>query len=130
MTSFDPKSVTYSKDTPLEPSSIEAKRAKVIATIDRWLQFKAGELPVVEGKKPQSPIWLSRLEGDKRHYRLKYAQRDLVIGDKGEDRLTVAVDVNEVEVFNHFKKQVNKGEFDKSILAISEAVKASYKKKK
>jgi len=130
MTSFDPKSVTYSKDTPLVPSSIEAKRAKVIANIDRWLAFKAGELPVVEGKKKQPPIWLSRLEGDKRHYRLKYAQRNLVIGAKGEVRLTVGADVNEVEVFTQLKEQVNKGEFDKSIIAISEAVKASYKKKK
>lgn len=130
MTSFDPKSVTYSKDTPLEPASIEAKRAKVIFNIDRWLSFQAGEYTVVEGKKPQSPIWLSRLEGDKRHYRLKYAQRNLVIGAKGEDRLTVAADVNEVEVFNHLKERVNKGEFDKSIIAISEAVKVSYKKKK
>ncbi len=129
MTSFDPKSVTYSKDTPLAPSSIEAKRAKVITNIDRWLAFQAGELPVIEGKKPQSPIWLSRLEGDKRHYRLKYAQRNLIIGPKGEDRLTVAADVGEIEVFNHLKEQVNKGEFDKSIIAISETVKASYSKK-
>jgi len=130
MTSFDLKSVTYSKDIPLAPSSIEAKRAKVIFNIDHWLSFKAGELPEIEGKKPQSPIWLSRLEGDKCHYRLKYAQRNLVIGAKGEDRLTVAADVNEDEVFAHLKEQVNKGEFDKSILAISEAVKACYKKKK
>lgn len=129
MTSFDPKSITYSKDTPLVPSSIEAKRAKVIANIDRWLAFQAGELPVVEGKKEQSPIWLSRLEGDKRHFRLKYAQRNIVIGPKGEDRLTVAADVEEITVFSHLKSQVNNGEFDKSILDISDTVKASYKKK-
>jgi|GEM_PF-3663576 len=42
MTSFDPKSVIYSKDTPLALSSIEAKR----------------------------------------HYRLKHAQRNLIIGIK------------------------------------------------
>lgn len=123
MTTFNPKSVTYSKDAPLNSATIEAKRAKVVANIDRWLQHLNGEQSApTEGKKKQSPIWLSRLDGDRHHYRLKYAQRNIAIGPKGEDRLTVDASVDEKEVFDYLKQQVADGGYDKSIKAISDAV--------
>ena len=74
------------------------------------------------------PTWLSRQEGDKRHFRLKFAQRSLALTPKGEDRLTVDLDVDQVEVFEYLKSQVLSGAYDKSIEVISAEIRKGYSK--
>mgnify|MGYP000294095607 CR=1 FL=1 len=130
MTSFDPKKITYGKDDPINYSSIESKRSKVVANIERWLQYLGGKLQGdTAGKKVVAPAWLSRAEGDKRHFRLKYAQRNIAIGPKGEDRLTVNSSVNVIEVFGFLREQVLNGKYDQSIEAITNSIKQGYSTK-
>ena len=129
MNKFDPKKIKFAKDTLIRMDTIEAKRTKVIRSIDKWQEYLAHESTYKdENSKRVIPTWLSRQEGDKRHYRLKFAQRSLALGPKGEDRITVDADVNPAEVFSHLREQVLAGSYDKSIESISEEIRKGYSK--
>lgn len=129
MIKFDPKKIKFAKDTLIRMDTIEAKRTKVIRSIDKWQEYLANESTYKdENSKRVIPTWLSRQEGDRRHYRLKFAQRSLALGPKGEDRITVDADVNPAEVFSHLREQVLAGSYDKSIESISEEIRKGYSK--
>lgn len=129
MNKFDPKKMKFGKDTVIRMDTIEAKRNKVVRSIDKWQEYLANESTYKdENSKRVIPTWLSRQEGEKRHYRLKFAQRSLALGPKGEDRITVDADVDQIEVFSHLREQVLSGSYDKSIEAISEVIRKGYSK--
>ena len=127
--SFILKSAVFSKDSPIDYASVEHKRMKVAANIDRWLEYMKNGKPIDNNKKFVAPMWLSKQEGSNIHYRLKFGQRNLAIGPKGEDRMTVGADVSQAEVFEFLKQQLISGAYDESIKKISEQIKKSYKKK-
>ncbi len=129
MNKFDPKKIKFGKDSIIRMDTIEAKRTKVVRSITKWLEYLATENTYKnDDPKRVIPTWLSRQEGDKRHFRLKFAQRSLALTPKGEDRLTVDLDVDQAEVFEYLKQQVLSGAYDKSIEVISAEIRKGYSK--
>lgn len=126
---FNIKEVSFGKDEIIRGDTIEAKRTRVAQSIDKWLVYlKEGKRPKADGQKSVAPMWLSKQQGDKRHYRLKFGQRNVAIGPKGEERMTVSASMPEQEVFDYLKDQLLSGSYDKSLLSISKAIRDSYAK--
>lgn len=129
MSSFNIKEASFGKDEVIRGDTIESKRTRIVQSIDRWLDFlENGKKQKPDGSKMVAPIWLSKQQGDKIHYRLKFGQRNLAIGPKGEERMTVPASTPVSEVFSYLKDQVLAGTYDKSILAITKLIRESYSK--
>lgn len=127
---FSIKEAVFTKDAPIDYSSIEHKRVRIAQNIDKWLEYMKNGKPKDSDEKFVAPMWLSKQEGDKVHYRLKFAQRNIAIGPKGEDRMTVDESVPQHEVFEFLKQRIIAGAYDASIKRISEEIKKSYRKDK
>lgn len=128
--SFDIKSAKFGSDDAIQTGTIEEKRSKVIKNIETWIEFMQKGKPEHSEKKIVAPVWLSRTEGGQRHFRLKFAQRNLQIGPKGEERMTTDLSVDPFEVFDYLKERVIAGAYDKSIQKISSEIRAAYQGKK
>lgn len=128
--SFDIKSVKFGSDDAIQTGTIEEKRGKVIKNIEAWIEFMQKGKPDNPEKKVVAPVWLSRTEGGQRHFRLKFAQRNLQIGPKGEERMTTDLSVDPFEVFDYLKERVISGAYDKSIQKISGEIRTAYQGKK